>query len=373
MNPRERFITTLGFGNPDRIPLCPGDPRESTLAAWREQGLPAYADWQEHLIELLALDAEAISRPEALNVDLRMRPTFEEKVLERRAGHLVVQDWKGNICEIADCFDVTYLREPKDFVTRRWIRCPVETREDWDRIRTRYVPGRERLPADWDQQCRRLRDRTHVLAVSLSGPFWQMREWCGFEGLCFLMMEQQDLVAEMASFWKGFVGQMFEIVLKDLVPDIVVINEDMAYKGKAMISPDMTREYCIPSWSSWSRQLRAAGCPLVSVDSDGFVGGLIPLWIESGVNVCEPMEVAAGNDVVELRRRFGDRIAFRGGIDKRAMAKGGRKLTDELKRIAPVIVSGGFIPGCDHGVPPDVSWPDYLEYVSFLARMTGWM
>ncbi len=33
---------------------------------------------------------------------------------------------------------------------------------------------------------------------------------------------------------------------------------------------------------------------------------------------------------------------------------------------------GGYIPGCDHGVPADVSWPDCLEYCRRLAEMTGW-
>jgi len=62
----------------------------------------------------------------------RMIPEFEEKVIERRERTLIVQDWKGNICEISDEFDVTYLRMAKDFVTRRWHRFPVRTRDDWE-------------------------------------------------------------------------------------------------------------------------------------------------------------------------------------------------------------------------------------------------
>ncbi len=374
MNQRTRCVETLLFGQPDRIPLSPGDPRESTLAAWHQQGLPAGADWRECLVQSLRLDSNALLRPEPLDADFRLRPRFEEKVLEHRDGHLIVQDWKGNICEISDRYDVTYLRDPKDFVTRSWIKCPVESRQDWEQMRDRYAAGDpERLPADWEQQCRRLRDRDQVLTISLSGPFWQMREWCGFEGLCMMMIDQPDLVAEMAAFWLEFVSAMFDRILPHVVPDIVVINEDMAYKAKAMISPEMTRHYCMPSWRRWAAQLRAAGCPVVSVDSDGFIEELIPLWVEAGVNVCEPIEVAALNDIVSFRSRFGDRMAYRGGVDKRAMAKGGQTIRDELKRIEPVVSSGGFIPGCDHGVPSDVSWPCYLDYCRLLARMTGWL
>lgn len=67
-----------------------------------------------------------------------MNPEFEEKVLEVKEGSLIVQDWKGNICEISKAYDVTYLRWAKDFVTRRWIRCPVESWSDWEAMKSRY-------------------------------------------------------------------------------------------------------------------------------------------------------------------------------------------------------------------------------------------
>jgi hypothetical protein len=66
-------------------------------------------------------------------------------------------------------------------------------------------------------------------------------------------------------------------------------------------------------------------------------------------------------------------IGKRAGVDKRAIAKGGAAIKEEIARVRPVIASGGYIPGCDHGVPADVSWPDFVRYVGLLARATGWM
>jgi hypothetical protein len=65
-------------------------------------------------------------------------------------------------------------------------------------------------------------------------------------------------------------------------------------------------------------------------------------------------------------------MAFRGGIDKRAMAAGGRVIEREIVRLAPVLQGGGYIPECDHGIPANVAWPDYVHYVSLLAEATGW-
>jgi uroporphyrinogen decarboxylase len=373
MTTRHRYIETLTFGTPDRIPFHPGGPRESTLRRWRTEGMPADANWQTYLCETIGIEPARTGPHVDIGADFRMIPQFEEKVIEHRDGHYVVQDWKGNICEISDEFDVTYLRVARDFVTRRWIRCPVENRDDWEQMKLRYdldAPGR--FPADFADRCRRAAGRDWVLGVTFSGPFWQMREWCGFEGLCMMMIDQPDLVADMAAFWTEFVAKMLQRVCKHVVPDSIGINEDMAYKIKAMISPAMTREFCAPSWTRWSKLAKAAGCPLVDLDSDGFVGELIPIWIDCGINVSDPYEVAAGNDIVDYRRQYGRAMAFKGGVDKRAMAKGGLVIREELKRIEAVVRGGGYIPGCDHGVPKDVSWPDFVDYAGLLARMTGW-
>ena len=55
MNPRQRLLATYLFGNPDKVPLDPGAPRESTLVAWHQQGLPEDVYWRDYLWELLGL------------------------------------------------------------------------------------------------------------------------------------------------------------------------------------------------------------------------------------------------------------------------------------------------------------------------------
>jgi len=110
------------------------------------------------------------------------------------------------------------------------------------------------------------------------------------------------------------------------------------------------------------------------MDSDGYNAELLPLWVEAGFDACSPMEVAAGNDIVAYRRRYGTRIAYRGGIDKRALAKGGDVMRAEILRVVPPLLeTGGYIPSCDHGVPPDISWPNFIEYARLLAELTGWV
>lgn len=384
MTPRERFTEALLFGAPDKIPFEPGGPRRSTLAAWHKQGLPEDSSHVDAVRQ--RIDAARAERglPPAgwsprqpvvdLGVSFRMIPTFEEKVLEHKNGHYIVQDWMGAITEISDEFDYTYIRNAIDFVTRKWHKFPVQNREDWENMKWRFDPkDPRRFPEDFADRCARLGERDYPLTILFNGPFWQLREFCGMEGLCMMMLEQPDLVRDMARFWMEFCSETLQPILDRVTPDMLHFSEDMCFKEHPMIGPDMTRAFCGPCYRRWIEQARAAGTRLFAVDSDGRIDAIIPVWIECGVNCVDPIEVAAGNDINAMRAAFGKRMAFRGGVDKRAIAAGGAQLKAELERIRPVAEDGGFIPSCDHGVPPDVSWGNFQEYALELAEMTGWL
>ena len=375
MHSRDRRLATLLFGAPDRIPLEPGCGRKSTLERWHAEGLAKDADPLEQAYREAGgtLDLQRMSGAN-FPVDFKMSPFFQEKVIEVKSGSQIVQDWKGNICEIGLEFSTLHLREAIDFVTRRWIKCPVETRADWEAIKWRYdAEDPTRLPSDAKALGARLKERKHFVEIHFNGPFWQLREWLGFENLCIMLHDDPAFIRDMIAFWEAFSSRLLERTFENFVPDAIHISEDMAYKGFSMISPQMTREFLLPTWRRWGEMVKKAGVPVYMMDSDGFIGELIPLWIEAGFNVCDPMEVAAGNDSNALRREFGRKMAFAGGVDKREIAKGGVSIAAEIERLKAVIESGGFIPSCDHGVPHDVSWRAFVEYVKELSKATGWL
>ena len=57
-------------------------------------------------------------------------------------------------------------------------------------------------------------------------------------------------------------------------------------------------------------------------------------------------------------------------MDKRVLAWGDRAAIDAMidsKR--DLILGGGYIPGCDHAIPPDISWANFLYYREKLASI----
>jgi len=159
--------------------------------------------------------------------------------------------------------------------------------------------------------------------------------------------------------------------------DEVFFSEDICYRQGPLISPDMIREFLFPYYQELmnnikSRQIDKSRHLYVHLDSDGFVNPIIPLYQEAiGVDVICPCEVAAGCDVLEIGRQHPDLVIW-GGIDKRELAKGKLAIDALLERIIPVMrARGGYIPTCDHGVPEEVSYENYVHYRRRCVELGG--
>ena len=81
------------------------------------------------------------------------------------------------------------------------------------------------------------------------------------------------------------------------------------------------------------------------------------------------MEVAAGMDVVQLRKSF-PKLQIVGGIDKRVLSKDKKVIDEELVAKIPFMVKkGGYIPTVDHLVPPDVPLRNFIYYRHWMEEL----
>ncbi|MCD6290283.1 MAG: hypothetical protein J7M34_07250 [Anaerolineae bacterium] len=93
------------------------------------------------------------------------------------------------------------------------------------------------------------------------------------------------------------------------------------------------------------------------------------MMMDAGVDVLWPLERAAGQDPVRLRRKFGRALRLWGGVDKRVLAQGPEAIDKHLRELAPLVEEGGYIPTVDHTVPPDVSWDHFRYYMERKERL----
>jgi len=357
MNARQRFLETLQFGRPDRIPYQYGWPRESTIKAWWKQGLPA-----EVTVDNFP-DFAGLDHWEFLPLSFKPLPAFEEIVLEETPRHKIWIDELG-----AKRLDHKDPATP-GFVTRAYLDFPVKNRADFEVMKERYQPDTPgRRPANWRSQVAAWNQRDYVLGLPIQSMFWRTRDWVGFEGLCRMLYDDPTLVQDMMEYVADFTIAAAEEILSAVEVDYVLFNEDMAYKTASMISPGMVKEYLTPRYRKLVNFFQAKGIPVMMMDCDGHISQLIPLWLEVNINVVSPLEIAANNDPVAYRKQYGSPLAMFGGIDKRELRFDKARVKKEvMSKVPELLERGGFIPAVDHGVPPDIPIRNYL-YMGRLLR-----
>lgn len=352
MNDRERFLATMRFESADRLPF-----REQMLfwpetwQRWQGEGLPSGAHKVRHF---------GFDRFETLPIDFNPLPAFELKVLEEDESMRIVRDGTG----------VVKQEFKQGSAMPHYIDFPIKSREDFLAFKERLNaddPGR--YPPDWEERVRELRGRDYPVMLMSRGLFAFLRDFMDFQQMCMAFLEAPEWVEEMMEFHTDFLMRYWERALYELEVDMIYLGEDMAYCAGPMVSPEQLRHFMLPRYRRLADFFRARGVDVRIVDSDGDIRSLIPLFLEGGMTGVLPLERRAGNDPVGLRKAY-PRLQMIGGVDKAWLAEGGdtmrRKVTELVETLGPL---GGFIPSCDHSVPPGVSLDNYRDYLELLREL----
>lgn len=243
-----------------------------------------------------------------------------------------------------------------------FLRHPVETRADWETLKATRLdptdPGR--LPQDWQDFERRLDQTGEAVQVGTFpyGVFGTPRDLMGVEPLLYAMHDEPDLVQDMMDHLTTLWISLWQCVSAYVQIDHIHIWEDMSGRDGPLISPQMVRRFMMPCYDRIAEFARAVGVRIISVDTDGDCGLLVPIFMEHGVNMMFPFEVQAGNDIEDLRRRY-PTLGIVGGLDKRALAGSRDEIDREIDRAERMVRMGRYIPGFDHLIPPDVPWDNF--------------
>ena len=365
---RNRFLNVYRYRLVDRVPDMEFGYWAENYDVWHRQGLPDWVNDESTAYQYFGVDQEP---GWGLPGDLGMIPGFEHKVLEETGSHKIVQGTDGIISEV-----------PLDghSTIPRFIEFPVKNRADFEEIKRRYDPSDpRRYPRNEDLP--RIRERyaraKGIRSCGCGGFYGWTRNWIGVENLSLLFHDDPGLIAEMFDWIANFVIEVKTraagmVAIPDLKMDIGTWWEDMCFRGGPLISPAMFREFQLPNYRKVTRWLRKSfGCDLCWVDCDGNVNPLAGLFLEGGVNIMFPVEIAAGTDPYALREEYGREMRFLGAVNKRELMKDRRAVDTELERLRPLLEDGGLVPHVDHRCPPDVPLANYLYYREQKQKFIG--
>ena len=152
--------------------------------------------------------------------------------------------------------------------------------------------------------------------------------------------------------------------------DGFVIWGDVAYKKGTFMRPSYWRSFYRPWVKAIVDMAHAHGLPVI-YHGCGNVQAIFEDYIEAGIDAYNPLEVKAGMDAIDLRRRFGHRIGLCGNSDIQVWEKGDREvIRREVLRKLNAGKGGGLIFQSDHSVSSSVSGRTY-DYIVSLVREYG--
>jgi len=375
MNARERFLAIAKFEKPDMVPVS-GGPRKATLERWHAEGLPIDADLSTYFKfepggGITSYPSEGFEytwdKHHSDGVNIGPCPPFEYKTIEKDDRYWV---WIDGLGIKQRGFKDDWEGGWSGFATRQFLEFPVRDRSSFMEMKRRYEPLiSERYPENWGELVKELEQRDYPLCVSMRGPFWWTRDMMGLKNMLLTMYKDPGLIHEIMEFCAEFQAAVLEKALSEVDADWAMLNEDMAYKKGPMISPQAFREFMFGPYRAICDFLKGHGVDLIIVDSDGNPEPLIPVWLEAGIRGVSPCEIAAGMEPARLRGNYPNLILM-GGIDKRALTKDKEEIEREvLSKVPHMIDIGGYFPGVDHGVPPDISLANFKYFLNFTRRL----
>ena len=366
VDPSYRVFT---YQSVDRVPDVEFGYWPQTIRRWLKEGLPAEYESEKNFMFSGKLDRyfgfdEGVAV--GIGIRLHMNPTFKEEVLETKEnGHVVLRDGSGVVAE-------RYQNDSDESSIPHFLRFPVETPRDWQAMKERFrLDDPTRVIPETEIAEVRKQMPTKMVTCFCCGFYGQLRNWMGMENLSYAFYEQPAMVHDMVEHWAELMARQLESLPEDIGIDHFFWWEDMASKNGPLVGPKMFRDFLQPGYHRVMQEARRRGCVLGTVDCDGNPHDIVANWIEEGVNIMFPLEVAAGVDPFAWRREFGKALRIKGAIGKEPLVQGGKAIDRELERIQPLLDQGGFIPHLDHLVPPDISFKNYCDYLAKKRKLIG--
>ncbi len=348
MNSRERISLTLQHREPDRVAIQDA-PWETTVVRWRKEGFPENVEPEEYFhYEMSGFGADTSFRLPEETVE-----ETDEYVIKRNNNGTLLRNWKHTAS------------------TPEMIEFTINSREAWEEHRPRMAMARDRI--EWEKDLarnRREREAGRWCCYNAAIGYDRTQGIVGSENLLMAMLDDPKWVFDMFEVAIDLtIACAEEMLAGGFEFDGAFMYDDMGYRNASLFSPHTYRNLLFPLHKRICDFFHSKGLPVL-LHSCGRVSELVPQLIEAGFDCLQPLESKAGMDLIQLKKDFGERLCFMGGIDARAMSHPDPSVIEEEIRtkIPFAMKGGGYIYHSDHSVPDDVSFEQYKRVIELVLK-----
>ncbi|MBD3181363.1 hypothetical protein GF312_03660 [Candidatus Poribacteria bacterium] len=350
MTSHERFKRMFEHKEADRVPITDG-PWGTTLQRWRREGMPENVGFVEYF------DLDHIA-----GIGVNNSPRYETKTIEETDEYRMYTTQWGAV-----------KRSWKHATsTPEHVSYKIVDRDSWEEAKKRIQPTRDRV--NWEhlkKNYKTWRERGYWIQAGLTfGYDITHANVTGMERLLMAMLEDPDWCRDLFSYLLEVNLALLDMVWDEGYHfDCIHWCDDMGYKGTQFFSVKVYREVLKPYHKraiDWAHEKGIKA----HLHSCGNINAFVPELVEIGLDALNPLEVKAGMNPVQLKKEYGDKLVFKGGINAVLWDKPD-EIKAEIEKVLPVMKEcGGYIFSSDHSIPDSVSFQDFTQIVE-LAKKLG--
>ena len=220
-----------------------------------------------------------------------------------------------------------------------------------------------------------LGDIAHIPGIKLKNPRgirditeWYMSILIRPDLVRTIFERQTDIALENLSRLKQVIG--------DNIDAIYICGTDFGTQESTFCAPEQFKELWLPSYKRINDWIHSHTSWLTFKHSCGAVVSFIPLFIEAGFDILNPVQVnASGMDPVYLKKTYGKDIVFwGGGIDTQHTLPFStpQKIRDEVLRLCEIFAKdGGFVFNTVHNIQANVPVENIVAMIEAVKEFNG--
>jgi uroporphyrinogen decarboxylase len=347
MNSRQRFLTALSGGIPDRVPVM-----EHLFSLTLQKDLLGF---NTELYE----GAAQTQLAGKFGLDMIWAPVngfcgVEE--IPHKTGETYQDEW-----------GVIYKKNGWPIIAQ--IDTPIKNREDWGKYKMPDVnaPYRTRIIRD------SVRANNTGLAVvaGLLGPFTMMTWYfMDFQNFSMALFMDPDLVHEMNNCYVDWSLQVARLIIEGGGVDAFQISDDWGGTNGLLVSPEHCREFFIPAFDRMVKGLSSLGLPVI-MHNDGRIWDVLDDLVDTGIKGFHPVERGAGMDLQKVKERYRGRLCPIGNVNnKTTMVNGSTE--DVRKEVLECLMTGapggGYIIATDHSLHDDIPLENMYAFMDTVKK-----
>ena len=355
MDSRERVLLSLSFQQPDRIPVD----------FWASAGF--WRGWKnlrgmtkDEFLDLHDVDFRYIAGP--TYVGPRLTDSRDIWGVQRRTIEVPTGYGTETYAEVAQSL-LAEAKTVEDLEAYPHWPCP----DGFD-----YRPVAE--------QCRAVRDAGRIVVfmgdrlnrIAQLKPAMYLR---GVEQILMDLAMNPEIARSIFGRIRRFYNEYLERILTAAggAIDIVLTGDDFGSQAAPLISPSMWEQFLGEGFAGYVSRIHDAGARCMH-HTCGAVTPLVGRFVDRGLDVLQSLQPEAmAEDLPDLKRQFGDRLAFQGGISIQQTLPFGtpeqvrREVQTRAETLGP---GGGYIFGTAHNVQADCP-PENIDALMAAYREWG--